>query len=71
MLKECAIVYDLLPNYIENLTTQVTNQFIEEHIGRCANCHQILKDMTEEIKLQEVIEKDFQLIFKNSEEILQ
>ena len=28
--RNCKIVQDLLPNYIEKLTTEETNQFIEE-----------------------------------------
>ena len=30
--RNCKIVQDLLPNYIENLTNQETNSFIEEHL---------------------------------------
>ena len=29
---ECKIVEDLLPNYIDNLTSETTNEFIEAHI---------------------------------------
>ena len=32
--KECKIVQDLLPNYIEKLTNEETNQFIEEPFKR-------------------------------------
>ena len=30
--KQCKIVQDLLPTYIEDLTSEETNQYIEEHI---------------------------------------
>ena len=32
--KECKVVQDLLPNYIEGLTTKETNEFIEEHLNK-------------------------------------
>ena len=39
--KNCKIVQDLLPNYIERLTNDVTNQYIEEHISTCAECKEV------------------------------
>ena len=39
--KICKIVQDLLPNYIENLTSEETNIFIEEHLNTCSNCKNI------------------------------
>ena len=38
MNKECAIVKDLAPLYVEGLTRQETNQFIEEHLAQCKDC---------------------------------
>ena len=29
---ECKIIQDLLPNYIENLTSEETNSYIKEHL---------------------------------------
>lgn len=52
--KDCKIVQDLLPNYIENLTDEVTNEYIEEHIAKCPECARILKDMNGEIKLEHI-----------------
>lgn len=43
--KECNIVRDLLPNYIENLTSSSTNTYIEDHIKECTECNSILKNM--------------------------
>ena len=39
MEKECKIVQDLLPNYLEKVTTEETNEFIENHIGKCKECN--------------------------------
>ena len=38
-MKDCKIVQDLLPNYVENLTTKETNQFIENHLENCKDCN--------------------------------
>ena len=34
----CAVVRDLLPNYLEGLTSGETNQIMEAHLGACAPC---------------------------------
>ena len=49
--KDCKIVQDLLPNYIEDLTNEETNYFIDEHINECPECQKILENMQKEIKL--------------------
>lgn len=52
--RDCSIVQDLLPNYIENLTDEVTNKYIKEHIATCVECQEVLKSMTKEIKIEEI-----------------
>lgn len=47
--KECKIVQDLLPNYMENLTSIQTNEYIEEHIANCEECKKNLENMQKEI----------------------
>lgn len=49
--KECKVVQDLLPNYIEKLTSKETNDYIEEHINECQECSKILDNMKKEIKV--------------------
>ena len=49
MKKECKLVQDLLPNYIENLTSDETNKIIEEHLKDCKECQNILSTMKEKI----------------------
>ena len=48
-IKNCKIVQDLLPNYIEKLTTQDTNLFIEEHLKECDECKKIYENMHKEV----------------------
>ena len=43
--KNCKIVQDLLPNYIDKLTNDETNSFIEEHLKECQGCQKILENM--------------------------
>lgn len=52
--RDCKIVQDLLPNYIEKLTDEVTNEFIEKHIATCKECRAILRDMNGEVKLEHI-----------------
>ena len=49
--RNCKIVQDLLPNYIENLTNEETNSFIEEHLKECNECKKVLENMKKEIKV--------------------
>ena len=49
--KDCKIVQDLLPNYIENLTNEETNYFIEEHLKECSECQKVLENMKKELKV--------------------
>lgn len=51
--RDCKIVRDLLPNYIEKLTDEVTNEFIEEHISKCEECRRALHDMNGEVEVEE------------------
>lgn len=47
--RNCKIIQDLLPNYIEGLTNQETNQFIEEHLNECAECKNMYTDMKQKL----------------------
>ena len=46
MKKECKIIQNfLLPNYIENLTDEEINEYIENHIKDCTECSETLSSM--------------------------
>ena len=49
--KECNIVQDLLPNYIESMTSEITNQYITEHFETCTECKNVFNNMSKEFKL--------------------
>lgn len=49
--KECDIVKDIIPIYIEKLTSTTTNEFIKKHIKECPQCREILENMEKNIKI--------------------
>ena len=51
MKRDCKIVQDLLPNYIEKLTNEETNQFIEEHLKECEECKKMHENMKKELEI--------------------
>lgn len=46
---KCEIIQDLLPNYIDGLTSPVTNKEIEMHLASCSKCHDFFQDMSETV----------------------
>ena len=52
-MKICKIIQDLFPNYIEKLTSEETNEYIENHIKECEECKEKLKTMQKEIEIGE------------------
>ena len=44
---DCRIIQDLLPLYVDGLTSNYSNQVVEDHIKECSACAQILKYMQE------------------------
>lgn len=55
MENKCKIIQDLLPTYIENLTSDETTKFIEEHLKNCSECQTVYNNMKESIE-QETLE---------------
>lgn len=41
----CGVVQDLLPSYLEGLTSQESNEAIELHLGACPSCQEIKQNM--------------------------
>lgn len=54
MENNCKIVQDLLPTYIENLTSEETSSFVEEHLNTCQSCKEIFEDMKELIEKEDI-----------------
>lgn len=49
--RDCKIVQDLLPNYIEKLTNEETKKYIGEHIKECIECRNVLENMQKDLKV--------------------
>lgn len=41
--QECNIVRDILPLYVEDIVSEDTKQFVEEHLSSCEECRTELK----------------------------
>lgn len=48
--KDCELVKDLLPTYIDGLTSYDTNSFIEQHLKECTKCNEIFKNMKKDFE---------------------
>lgn len=59
--RECKIVQDLLPNYVDGLTNEETNKYIEEHIKECTECTEILAKYAKKINVK-IGEKDKKIV---------
>lgn len=46
MKTECAVVKDLLPLYVEKLTSETSNKVVEEHLAECEQCGMIYKNIS-------------------------
>ncbi len=55
---DCRIIQDLLPSYVDGLTSDYTNQVIEEHMKQCEPCKEMLERMQEPEKHIDSIEKE-------------
>lgn len=46
----CEVVRDLLPSYVEGLTSDVTNEEISSHLSSCMECERLYNEMKEPIE---------------------
>ena len=51
MKKECSIIRDILPLYTENMVSDETREFIEEHITVCDECKKEMEKMRKNYNL--------------------
>lgn len=47
---KCDIIKDLLPSYIDGLTSKTSNEEIEKHLDTCEECRTFYQEMTGEIE---------------------
>lgn len=62
MKKDCKIVQDLLPAYIDNVLSEETKLYVEEHLKSCDECKKLYDEMNfdlqkEDVKNTEIVKK--------------
>ena len=58
MKANCNIIKDLLPLYVDGMTSKESTQFIDEHLAECDHCQELLDSMKEEISVSSIDEKE-------------
>ncbi|MFD1416946.1 zf-HC2 domain-containing protein [Oceanobacillus jeddahense] len=54
----CKVVEDLLPLYMDDLTSEETNQFIEEHLKTCSGCKEKQRALQEELVSESIVRNE-------------
>lgn len=52
----CEIVKDLIPSYIEHMTSEISNDAIEEHLSYCDECSQYLAEMQSNLEVENQVD---------------
>lgn len=59
----CCVVTDLLPMYLEDLTSEDTKKLIDEHLEHCPSCNKMREELqsfnAEPVDMEESVEIDF------------
>lgn len=64
---ECDTVRDLLPMYIDHMTSDISNALIEEHISGCEECGKVLSQMRQPVQAETAPEiREFKKFLKKS-----
>lgn len=58
MKYKCNVIKDLLPLYIEKITSQDSNEIIEEHLKECENCKEYFLKLEDEGFLEDLKEEN-------------
>ena len=64
----CAVIRDLLPSYLDGLTEEATNAFVEQHLAECAECRKAKRDMLEIVSPAEQAQAEFLDKLRNERE---
>lgn len=63
----CDTIRDLLPMYVDDMTSEATNELVKEHLSECKECNQILENMKQPVVVETAPEvKDFKKYLKKS-----
>lgn len=59
----CDVIQDLLPSYVDKISSESTNKFVEEHLQSCKKCQDVLQSMGKEIDNKIIDNQDKQIDF--------
>lgn len=54
---KCEIIRDLMPSYIDELTSEASNAALEEHVESCEECRKYMEIMRKELVSEEYLRK--------------
>lgn len=63
-MKHCEIAHDLLPLYIEDMTSQASAEFIRDHLSRCKNCREEYERMAAPINSPYLKREQWKIAFQ-------
>lgn len=63
-MNEHEVIRDLIPSYLDGITSPASNQLIEEHIKNCPECRNYLDQMRQNIQTSETAENQHIDAFK-------
>ncbi len=58
---DCDVIQDLLPSYVDKVSSDATNKLIEEHLQTCQKCSIALNNMNKKIDTEIVENQDEQI----------
>lgn len=69
-MKNCDIVKDILPLYVDGVVSEETKELVEEHLRVCENCKKELEDLTQMLpKLKVDVEEEVEVFKKVKSQI--
>lgn len=57
-MMECGIIRDLMPSYVDGLTSEESDRAVEEHVQECAECRDFLHAMKAELESEKYMKID-------------
>ena len=65
MKDNCSVIKDLLPLYIENITSEESKKAVEEHLKNCKSCRSIFENMQDNSKETLTFNNESDQMFQN------
>ena len=69
---KCEIIKDLLPSYVDELTSAESNEEIESHLEYCPECQEYLREIRKDIEVDKAEkDKNIEIFIKVKEKTVQ